>query len=59
MQVGITEEFSGRISPLLNVMYVRVCVFGAVSFSQSLKGASKVSYVMIGKIPIRLEAWPL
>lgn len=59
MQGGITEEFSGRISPLSNVVYFGIGVFGAVSFSKSLKGASKVSYLMTGKIFICLEAWPL
>lgn len=59
MQLGITEEFSGRIPPLSNVVYVRVCVFGAESFFQSLKGASKVSYLMTGNISICLVMWPL
>lgn len=55
MQVDIAEEISGRISPLPNVVYARVCVFRAVSFSQSLKCASNVSYLTTGKIPVYLE----
>lgn len=59
MQVGITEQFCGRSSPLLNIAYTVICVSGAISFSQSLKGASKFGYLMTGKIPICLEASPL